>query len=71
VLFLHTPTIQPVTQYDTALSHSITQRHRVWTKGIKNTITHTSLSHPHQNPINIFEIYHHSHYTTLITDNIN
>jgi len=65
------PTIHPDTQFDTALSRSITQRHPTWTKGIKNTITQNFLSHPLQNPITVFQIYHNSHYTTLITDNIN
>jgi hypothetical protein len=53
-LLLHMPKIHPITLYDTALSHSITQRHRVWTRGIENNITQTFLSHPLQNPITVF-----------------
>jgi hypothetical protein len=70
-LLLHSPPIPQVTQYDTTLSHSIANHQRVWTRNIKNTLTQTSISHPLQHPITIFQIYHNSHYTTLVTVNAN
>ena len=57
-LLLHSPPIPRVTQYDAALSHSIANHQRVWTRNIKNTLTQTSLSHPLQHPITTFQIYH-------------
>jgi hypothetical protein len=38
-LLHHKHSIHQITQYDNALSHSITQHHRVWTRSIKDTVT--------------------------------
>jgi hypothetical protein len=50
-LLLHSPPVLQVMQYDTVLSHSIANHHRVWTRNIKNILTKTSISHSLQNPI--------------------
>jgi hypothetical protein len=70
-LLRHNPSLPQATQYDTALSHSIANHQRVWNRNMKNTLTQTSISHPLQPPITIFQIYYNSHYTTLITDSTN
>ncbi len=60
-----------VTEYDTLLAQSIVTRNDVWAKRITNPLTNERLQHPLQNNITIMQIYNSSHYTTLITDNIN
>ncbi len=65
------PHPQTVTQYDTHLAQSAVTQNDVWTRRITNPLINEWLQHPLQNNITIMQIYNSSHYTTLITDNIN
>ena len=63
------PTHTHVTQYTSHLTSAISRDSTVWRHTITNACQDHILSHPIHNPITLFNIYHNSHFTTLITDN--
>jgi len=62
------PTHTHVTQYTAYLTSVISRDSTVWRHTIMNACQGHILPHSLHNPINIFNIYHNSHFTTLITD---
>ena len=68
IITAHPPPHTNVTQYTCHITSAISRDSTIWQHTIRNACQDHILPHPLHNPITIFNIHHHAHYTTLIAD---